>query len=389
MAIFKALAATYKGEFFIAFFINFIVVSLQISIPFIITYLIDFMSSPSGEDGGIWLGIGLVSAYIIASWGSNIIDEQAIFLQERLGDKSYAGLLVLIYQKTLTVSPSTNKEFEQGEIINFMQVDAEKAWDVAWCFPPIARLPIKLLFGITFLFYFFGVYLLPALAIAGGLAVMNFFFAIWSSRLQDQTLERKDKRMNTTTELINNVKIIKLNSWVKYFIDKIAGLRKRELYVVKKLIWVNCFDITASVLMSPAFMIATFTFYFYFGQSIPLATAFAARQVLSSIQEPIEWIPRFIGVFAEFLVSMRRIQKFLLWTEINQKLVESLNQDLQKKDIDILIENASFTWAGNQEKKKDNEDEEEKEKSKVKGKGKIQSFHFFEKVFSNFRNGLI
>jgi len=44
-----------------------------------------------------------------------------------LGDKSYAGLLVLIYQKTLTVSPSTNKEFEQGEIINFMQVDAEKA----------------------------------------------------------------------------------------------------------------------------------------------------------------------------------------------------------------------------------------------------------------------
>jgi len=67
MAIFKALAATYKGEFFIAFFINFIVVSLQISIPFIITYLIDFMSSPSGEDGGIWLGIGLVSAYIIAS----------------------------------------------------------------------------------------------------------------------------------------------------------------------------------------------------------------------------------------------------------------------------------------------------------------------------------
>ena len=370
MAIFKALAATYKAEFFTAFFINFIVVWLQISTPFIITYLIRFMSSPSGEDGGIWLGIGLVSAYIIASWGSKIVDEQAVFLQERLGIKAYSALVVLIYKKTLKISPSTNKEFEQGEIINFMQVDAEKAQEVAWWFPPIARLPISLLFGITFLFYFFGIYLLPALAIGGILSFFNFYIAIWLSRLEDKVLERKDKRMNTTTELINNVKIVKLNSWGEYFLGKISQLRKKELFVVKKLIWLNWVEVTISFLMSPAFMIATFSFYFGFGNSMSIASAFAARQVLFSIQDPIEWIPKFFGIFAEFLVSMRRIQKFLLWTEINQKLVESLNEDLQKKDIDILINNASFTWAGNQEKKKDDEDkdEEEEKKSQVKGK---------------------
>ena len=233
MAIFKALAATYKGEFFIAVFINFIVVWMQISIPFIINYLIEFMSSPPEEDGGIWLGIGLVTAYIVSSWGSYIIDEQAEFLQQRLGDKAYAGLVVLIYQKTLKISPSTNKEFEQGEIINFIQVDAEKAWDVAWCFPPIARLPINLIFSVSFLIYFFGIYLLPALAIAGIFSAFNSCIAIWISRIQDKILERKDKRMNTTTELINSVKVIKLNSWGKYFLDKISNLRNKELFAIK------------------------------------------------------------------------------------------------------------------------------------------------------------
>ena len=64
--------------------------------------------------------------------------------------------------------------------------------------------------------------------------------------------------------------------------------------------------------MSPAFTISIFAFYLGFGQTISVASAFAVRHVLNTIRGPIEWIPKFVGVFAEFLVSMRRIQKFLL-----------------------------------------------------------------------------
>ena len=64
--------------------------------------------------------------------------------------------------------------------------------------------------------------------------------------------------------------------------------------------------------MSPTFTITIFAFYLGFGQSISVASAYAARHVLGTIKEPIEWIPDFVGTFAEFLVSMRRIQKFLL-----------------------------------------------------------------------------
>jgi len=63
---------------------------------------------------------------------------------------------------------------------------------------------------------------------------------------------------------------------------------------------------------SPAFMVVTFSFYFYFGNSMILSNAFAARHIFWTIDGPIRWIPQFIGNFTEFLVSMKRIQKFLL-----------------------------------------------------------------------------
>ena len=96
-----------------------------------------------------------------------------------------------------------------------------------------------------------------------------------------------------------------------------------------------------------------------------IAQAFAVTQVMFSLEEPIRWIPQFIGVFTEFLISMRRIQKFLLCDEINPNLVQFQSEDLKKKKVDILIENASFTWAGNQEKEKKKDNKDSNKESKI------------------------
>ena len=47
---------------------------------------------------------------------------------------------------------------------------------------------------------------------------------------------------------------------------------------------------------------------------------------------------------------MKRIQRFLLWSELNPNLIKSNSKDLINKDIDILVENVNFTWGGQSEK---------------------------------------
>jgi ABC-type multidrug transport system fused ATPase/permease subunit len=360
MPIFKALAQTYKREFLFAFFINFLVVICSISSPILVSKIVTFMETPSGEDGGMWLGITYLAAFIFLGTAANVLDEQANFYQGILGDKAYASLTATIYHKTLKVSPSTNKQFEQGEIVNFIQVDAEKACEIAWWFPPVARLPIQLIFCLAFLFYHFKYYLFVGFGIAIVTIVFNYYVAIYNSK--------KDERMNTTTEVISSMKIIKLNSWIRYFVDKVTFRRNRELKIIKKSLLVNCLEIITAFFFSPSLMIVTFSVYFLCGNTMSLGNAFACMQVLFAIDDPIRWIPQFIGILMEFLVSMRRIQKFLLWDEINTELVQTCNEDLKKQNIDILISHANFSWGGKKKKSEDDDEEDRDEKQDKKNK---------------------
>ena len=66
------------------------------------------------------------------------------------------GLYDLFMKKILKMSSATNKHFSQGEIINFIDVDVEKIPRLVFILPLVARLPIQLLIGLGFLYYYFG-----------------------------------------------------------------------------------------------------------------------------------------------------------------------------------------------------------------------------------------
>eukprot|EP00345_Euplotes_harpa_P010205 CAMPEP_0168340202 /NCGR_PEP_ID=MMETSP0213-20121227/13921_1 /TAXON_ID=151035 /ORGANISM="Euplotes harpa, Strain FSP1.4" /LENGTH=575 /DNA_ID=CAMNT_0008346389 /DNA_START=1117 /DNA_END=2844 /DNA_ORIENTATION=- len=88
-----------------------------------------------------------------------------------------------------------------------------------------------------------------------------------------------------------------------------------------------------------------------------LGTGFACFQIFDLLHEPMAWIPNFLGIFMSFMVSIKRIQKFLLCPEMNQNLVEYDSKELQHTDVHILIEKANFSWGGKQQAKDgDNKD---------------------------------
>ena len=139
----------------------------------------------------------------------------------------------MIYSKTLRISNSTNKEFTQGEIVNFLQVDADKVITLCWVFPQVAKLPIALVFAWGLLLYFFGLSLLGAVGIGSIVMGINYLLALWNSKIQQRVLDKKDTRMKYTTESINNIKTVKLNSMIDYYLSKIMDSRKDEVYQTK------------------------------------------------------------------------------------------------------------------------------------------------------------
>lgn len=159
--------------------------------------------------------------------------------------------------------------------------------------------------------YYLGYSLLGALGIAIIIVVANFFLAVVRQKIQKAVLIRKDTRMRFTTEIINNIKIIKLNSWISYFTDKVAKARSSELSLSFLSVIMASFNVFMMFSLAPGLSLASFGVFFATDHSISLADGFACLQVMNSLNMPIRWIPQFIGTYLQFLVSMRRIQNFI------------------------------------------------------------------------------
>jgi len=101
----------------LALSLNLLSVCFEIANPFLIKLLIEFISDPSASlSTGIILGI----FYVVSNFLFNITMEQATFYQMQFGVKAQTAVRGLIYEKSLKLSPATNKEFSQGDIINFI-----------------------------------------------------------------------------------------------------------------------------------------------------------------------------------------------------------------------------------------------------------------------------
>ena len=380
----RTLMKTYMKTFVYAFIINFFQVLLEISVPFMIWAIIDFMAEKGENKKPIGYGIFLIVLYLVIDLVAKILSQQGNFVQGLLGARAYTGVVSIIYNKVLKCSSATNKAFTQGEIINFIQVDASKILYLAWVFPTVARLPIQLVFAITYLLFFFGYSLLGAFGVSFVLIIINFMLAIIGQKIQKRVLARKDTRMRFTTELINNIKIIKLNSWIKYFNDKLTNARNSEVGSIRCTFYFMALNIFIIFALGPMLILSTYGIFFATGHTISLGQGMAALQVLNSLNTPIRWIPSFIGTLLQFSVSMRRIEKFLLCDEVNPAIVEINSMEAQNKDYDIIVENANFSWGG----KKDDEikakpskkAEPKKETKETKPKSKNKGINEYENL---------
>ena len=125
-------------------------------------------------------------------------------------------------------------------------------------------------------------------------------------------MKKLDKRTNKISEVIDNIKLIKFNSWVEKFLQKVFKARAKEIRVIidKLLLWVV--NITFMNLNYPVLAISVFLITIFGAKlSVAVPTALAILQILTSLHNSSRSLPLFIGDFVEFLVSMKRIQNFL------------------------------------------------------------------------------
>lgn len=118
--------------------------------------------------------------------------------------------------------------------------------------------------------------------------------------------------------------------------------------------------------------------YVGIGNSIDISTTFTVGIFIGMLYTPLANIPQFFTSAIEFMVSMRRIQKFLDLPEVERDCLVYQTNDLDQENT-VKINGASFSYGVKHDEEADNakkEDKKDKQKSKEAKKREKQVDNF-------------
>jgi hypothetical protein len=97
-----------------------------------------------------------------------------------------------------------------GEIVNYLSVDAYRLGEFPWYVHQIWTTPLQVVVASAILFYTVGWATVGGLAIIVITMICNAPLAHGLQRSQVQLMRAQDERLRASTEILNSIKIIKL-----------------------------------------------------------------------------------------------------------------------------------------------------------------------------------
>ncbi len=94
------------------------------------------------------------------------------------------------------------------------------------------RLPMLIVVCIIVLFIYLGISFFAGLGIFAITFLTNIILGRLAARMQKAYMKKSDARVNTTSEALNNIKMLKLYSWSHIFAEVIESKRAEELEVL-------------------------------------------------------------------------------------------------------------------------------------------------------------
>ena len=273
---------------------------------------------------------------LLGSYNYNFI----LFQNEILNRKIINETSALLMEKLLKTN-SINSSFSkgEGEKINLVEVDAEKIGYFFMWFPRISIYPFKISFSLYLLFKIFGRnYIYAILGLILVIVIIIYFQLIYNRNLK-YVLHYKDKRMKIVTYVFTALKNIKLDNLDDEFIHRIDVKRNDEISMIRKQF--NLEIIIGVLNKNLNLILSILTLYLFVSSKdgLEISTLFTSFQLINTIAGPLTIVPIFLSRIAGNLISMKRLQAFLLSEEHFNN--QNINNE-PKNDLAIKFDNTTF-----------------------------------------------
>ncbi|KAJ8084456.1 hypothetical protein PM082_003226 [Marasmius tenuissimus] len=271
-------------------------------------------------------------------------------------------------------SPTSDASNLVGKINNLVTTDLDNIVETRDFLFVVVYVPVQIVLAIVFLYIVLGWSSLVGLAMMILLLPVPGLVARMVQKVQDERMKRTDARVESVTETMNVLRMIKLFGWEKKMESRIGVKREDELVWIKKrqyldllngtIKWVmSVLKISAPISPSPSVAQLPYADLSYarhihnltaiMKRELTASTVFSSMTVLEMLRTQLRLIFEIMTATIAGKVSLDRVSDFLKNTELLD-LYENKALDREffipsDRTEDIGFRNAIFTWSRNAE----------------------------------------
>ena len=238
---------------------------------------------------------------------------------------------------------------ESGQIMTLMTVDSVKVRDLgASLHVLMVKAPIELLLGIILLYKILGYSSIAALCILGLLMPLRIGLARGFQGIQVKLMAATDARVQSTNDVLQNVRLIKYFAWEYRFIRRIDQERHLELQWLRQrfllMVFASAIQSAAPILMA---VLSFFSYTLLEGKVLIPLIAFASLSLFNLLRVPLDQLSDSLAKVQESTISIDRVEKF-----VGQKSTKSTPPNVSGLDkleegSVIALHNATLSWGDN------------------------------------------
>ncbi|KAF9966127.1 hypothetical protein BGZ70_003222 [Mortierella alpina] len=286
-----------------------------------------------------WHGYGFAFLLLATCLLQSILAQIWVMSCDRSGQLLRNALVDMVFRKATVLSSKARLEYPDGTIFNLMSTDTSRIGDPMQGIPLLVAVPLATITTVGMLWYLMGPSALVGTILLMTVNPMQAWAMTKLSPIREKSSKIKDTRIRVMTEILQGIKVIKFFTFEPSFLKTLSEIRLSELKCISYLLQVRGFIYSTSSSL-PIFASAlSFVLYAALGNKLEPEIVFPALALFTGLRVPLLVLPYCYSEASDALVSVRRIEKFLLAEE-----AKPLPPVDDSHEYALSIEDADFYW---------------------------------------------